>query len=308
MLKNFVTRAANRSERSRQWCALTQAYHVRFDDEREASLRGGDFGQVRLCLVSMGKHHMVQGSEASATSMPPTMKFLFQECGEATVRQGPRTSHVRSGQWCALRKDMPFEIEAFEHSRQLCVTLPCEVVRREDRDWRWWQQPRSFLRGPAQILHASTSASILCGGSLSQADCKQIGIQVAQLVDMTLRDRDFGPAPDPRESRRRAILDFIDRNLADTDLSVSRLAGEFACSVRTVHKLFEDEASTVVRTIWEKRLARCRDELVDPAMSARSITEIAHEWGFSDSQHFSRSFKNHYNSTPSEYRNRHLPA
>lgn len=308
MLHNFVTRAANPAERSRQWCALTQARHVQFGDQREASLRGGDFGRARLCLVSMGKHHVVQSAPASGVGQIPTMKFLFQECGEATIRQGPRISHVQPGQWVALRKDIPFEIEALDHSRQLCVTLPCEAVHGEGHGWRWWQQPRSFLRGPAQILHASTSASIFCGGALTRADRELIGTQVAQLIDMTLRDRDFGPAPEPRESRRRAILDFIDRHLADADLTVHRLAREFECSVRTVHKLFEDEASTVVRTIWEKRLARCRDDLTDPAMSAKSITEIAHEWGFSDSQHFSRAFRNRYNSTPSEYRNQHLSA
>lgn len=62
---------------------------------------------------------------------------------------------------------------------------------------------------------------------------------------------------------------------------------------------------TVVRVIWDRRLERCREEIADPAMALRSITEIAHDWAFSDSQHFSRAFKQRFGMTPREYRNLH---
>ncbi|HYY00693.1 MAG TPA: helix-turn-helix domain-containing protein, partial [Mycobacterium sp.] len=35
----------------------------------------------------------------------------------------------------------------------------------------------------------------------------------------------------------------------------------------------------------------------------RPISVIAHRWGFSDTGHFSRSFKAHYGSSPTDYRN-----
>jgi AraC family transcriptional regulator, positive regulator of tynA and feaB len=37
--------------------------------------------------------------------------------------------------------------------------------------------------------------------------------------------------------------------------------------------------------------------------SDRPISVIAHRWGFSDTSHFSRTFKAHYGCSPTDYRN-----
>ncbi|HWJ69444.1 MAG TPA: helix-turn-helix domain-containing protein, partial [Sphingobium sp.] len=63
--------------------------------------------------------------------------------------------------------------------------------------------------------------------------------------------------------------------------------------------------TTVGRLIWERRLERCRSDLSDPACQHQSITAIAYRWGYSDSQHFSRSFKTRYNVSPRTYRQIH---
>jgi len=302
MLQVFTTKALTRLERSRQWSSFTGADHVEIDDDREASLRGNDLGRVRLCHVSMGRHHISQDNIAHGLSENPALKFYFQEEGIASVRQGGRTIEVGVGQWCALRKDLPHVIDAPGHSRQLTITLPCEAIPTPRPGFDWWGRPRSYLMGAAQILHASATAAVLAGGGLSSRECELIGVQIAQLLEMTLRAGDPGPMPDIREKRRLAALDYIERHLSDPDLNVATIARALGCSNRTVHKLFEGEAYTVARAIWDRRLDRCKSELIDPACAHRSITEIAHFWGFSDSQHFSRAFKNRFGRTPREYR------
>ena len=302
MLQTFTTHASTRLERSRQWCARTKAHHVEFEDDREASMRGGEFGALRLCVVSMGRHRVVQ-PECGAGSLPPSVKFLFQEEGSAIVRQADRTHRLEVGQWCALRKDLPFELEAPEQARQLAITLPCSALAGPGRDPSWWRQARPFLRGPAQVLHACASASVLSAASLQAAERRLIGRQLVELIGMTIHASDMNALPDIREERRRAILTFIDGHLDDAGLSVVKIARAFGLSTRSVHKLFEGEPNTVARTIWDRRLERCRDEMVDPSLITRSITEIAHFWGFSDSQHFSRAFRQRYGLSPREYRN-----
>jgi len=305
MLQRFKTCAQSRMERSRQWCAVTHAQQIEFGDDRQASLRGGAFGALGLCIASMGSHRVVQARGSDFTPQKPMLKFLFQEEGMATVHQGERSNEIHAGQWCALRKDMPFIIEAPAHSRQLAVTVSCDVLPGLRRGIDWWRQPRSFVRGAGQILHASASAAILNGADLRREDRTLLGHQLTALLEMTVRVDTALPVPDLRVDRRRAILDYIDRNLADADLGVARIARAFGFSRRTIHKLFEGEALTVARLIWERRLERCRDEMADPAMAGRSITEIAHHWAFSDSQHFSRAFKQRFGLTPREYRNLH---
>lgn len=299
MFLAFATTATSRLERSRQWCARTRIEHMAFDDDRQASMRGGEFGPLRVCSVSMGRH---RAAHSAAVRAAPTLKFLFQEEGSATVEQEGRANRIEAGQWCALRKDLDFVIHAPDRSRQLAITVPCSVLPGPRRGLHWWRQPRSFLRGAAQILHASASASLMNGGILTPADCDRLGAQIAVLAEMTIRADDPGPLADAREGRRRAILAFIDRHLADSELGVAMVARAFGMSTRAIHKLFENEAFTIARIIAERRLDRCREQLRDPSLATQSITEIAHRWGFSDSQHFSRAFKQHLGLTPRDYR------
>ena len=49
-------------------------------------------------------------------------------------------------------------------------------------------------------------------------------------------------------------------------------------------------------------LERCAEELASQQKCQQSITQIAYKWGFTDSAHFSRSFKRRFNSSPREYR------
>lgn len=303
MFQKFTTKAASRLERSRQWLAFTGAEHVEIHDDREASILGCEFGELRLCLVSLGRHRVVQSRAMRPSPPPPTLKFLFQEEGSAIIRQGGLEHHLQVGQWCALRKDIHFEIDTPGHSRQLSITLPCGLVANPGRGIEWWRRSRSFMGGPAQILHASAAASVLASRELLDNEGAVIGVQIAQLLEMVLRAGDASPLPDLREKRRQQVMDHIERHLTDPGLSVASIARALNCSSRTLHKLFEGESHTVARLIWERRLERSKSELVDPALMNRSITEIAHYWGFSDSQHFSRAFKSRFGRTPRECRN-----
>lgn len=300
MLHSFATRAANRVERSRQWRARTRAEQVEFDDDREASLWGGEFGALRIALATTGRHRMRQSTVP--IGLAPTLKFLFQEDGSSRVTQGGSTTELHAGQWCALRKDLPFTIDAPGHGRQLGITLPCALLPPPRRGIEWWRRPRSYAFGPAQILHASAQSMLRAGAELSAEDRARLGGQIAVLAEMTIRAGDPTERADPRSERRRAILAFIDENLGNPELGVASIVRTFGISSRSVHKLFEGEVYTVARMIWERRLERCRDDMLDPAMANCSITEIAHLWGFSDSQHFSRAFKARYGMTPRDYR------
>ncbi|NBC37432.1 helix-turn-helix domain-containing protein [Novosphingobium sp. FSY-8] len=308
MLTVFTTRAATRRERSRQWSALTRAPLVEFTDDREASMRGGTFGPAMLCLVSMGSHRVEQRHNAREHA-PAALKFLFQEDGCTTVHQAGHTQTLQPGQWCAVRKDMDFVLDAPRHSRQLTLTLPCSVLSRPDHPVEWWRMSRPFTRGLAHVLHATSSAAIHAGGVLVEAERAQIGSHVVQQADMLIRAVLADDLRDQREERRAEVMAYIDRHLADFDLGVESIARAFGFSKRTIHKLFEGEAQTVARLIWDRRLEACRSDMTDPALAGRSLTEIAHMWAFADSQHFSRAFKARFGQTPREYRQHaHSPA
>ena len=109
------------------------------------------------------------------------------------------------------------------------------------------------------------------------------------------------------ESARAGFADriktHIERNLDDLALGPRTLAERFGISIRYLHLLFAKEDRTVSRWILERRLERCRRDLM-VAGPHKNITETAFAWGFNDGAHFSRVFKKRYGVSPREYRRR----
>jgi AraC-like DNA-binding protein len=114
------------------------------------------------------------------------------------------------------------------------------------------------------------------------------------------------PPPDNGHSVELSsrIEDFIAMHLAEPTLSPGEIAAAIGISVRHLHRLFTRKGHTVAGWIRERRLQECRSDLADPRMRERTITEIAFFWGFSDSAHFSRSFKNQFGICPTAFRAR----
>jgi AraC-like DNA-binding protein len=82
---------------------------------------------------------------------------------------------------------------------------------------------------------------------------------------------------------------WIETHLAER-LSGDEIASHCGLSLRHLNRLFESEGTSLMQYVWERRLARCRRDLSDPAQRHRSISEIALANGFNNLSHFSRAF------------------
>ena len=95
---------------------------------------------------------------------------------------------------------------------------------------------------------------------------------------------------------------FIQRHLTNPNLSVFMIANAINISKSYLYLLFQGEGITVNRYIWDLRLEKCRADLANPLHSHRTITEIAFAWGFNNSTHFSRLFKERYGLSARAFR------
>jgi AraC-like DNA-binding protein len=112
---------------------------------------------------------------------------------------------------------------------------------------------------------------------------------------------DYGASPNRIELCSR-ITSFIEEHLAEPTLDPSAIAAEAGISVRHLHRLLAQKGRTVGGWIRERRLEQCRSDLSDPRLRERTITDIAFSWGFSESAHFSRSFKKRFGISPRRFR------
>ncbi|MBS3181556.1 helix-turn-helix domain-containing protein [Leucobacter manosquensis] len=114
---------------------------------------------------------------------------------------------------------------------------------------------------------------------------------------------DADPAQrDPHQLLLQKITAYIESHLGDTALSPSTIAAAHYISTRHLHSLFREADTTVSTWIRERRLERCRADLLDPVLQDRTVSTIAARWGFTDAAHFSRVFKAAFNASPSELR------
>ena len=110
----------------------------------------------------------------------------------------------------------------------------------------------------------------------------------------------------PAESREHAMMlriqAFIDRHLGDPGLSPGTIAAAHHMSVRTLHKLHQTQHESIAASIRRRRLERCRQDLLDPALGDRPVSAVGARWGFPDAAVFSRAFRAAYGLPPGEYR------
>ncbi|MFE6410970.1 helix-turn-helix domain-containing protein [Streptomyces sp. NPDC057837] len=119
------------------------------------------------------------------------------------------------------------------------------------------------------------------------------------------------PAPQEAEPGRRAdtemltrIRAYIEARLREPGLSPGSIALAHHISVRYLHKLFQSDGTTVGRWVRQRRLDSCRRELSRTPNRRITVAAVANRWGFSSPAHFSRTFREAYGMTPSQWQAR----
>jgi AraC-like DNA-binding protein len=146
---------------------------------------------------------------------------------------------------------------------------------------------------PAARLMGSFMGSLMpVARRLDVAARDAVGDAALDIARAVVATRD---EPYPRQqaaARLTAVRLYIDANLSDPRLSPATIAEANAISLRTLHRLFESTHESVAAVIRERRLSRCRAELLRG--TAEPVTAIAFRWGFRNMSHFSRSFRERY--------------
>ncbi|PZN32328.1 MAG: AraC family transcriptional regulator [Proteobacteria bacterium] len=236
------------------------------------------------------------------------IKLVFQEEGQCLLEQGGHSVLLNAGQWCAYDKAQPHSLSQRGYSKQSALVLPAESLR-GNRHERWHEhllRPYSALTGPDRILHSSLVAAIGQIDALCPVSRRFIGQTLLDLVELTLvakrRDANGGALQPARSVKMLEVLAYVDAHLSDPTLDIDSIAQAFGCSKRYLHKLFADYDTTLSRLIWNRRLDRCYADLGAATHRNMTITDVAFSWGFKDSHHFSRLFKDRFGMTPSEFR------
>jgi AraC-like DNA-binding protein len=147
-------------------------------------------------------------------------------------------------------------------------------------------------------------------GSYKPADGPRVGMALVDLVSAMLANTlESEGSLDPGSHRHALtvrIQSFVQRNLREPGLSPGSLAAAHHISISYLHRLFQEQGTTVAGWIRAQRLERARRDLADPALRHLPIHGIATSWGFSHAADFSRAFRKAFGVPPRDYRHEAL--
>lgn len=232
---------------------------------------------------------------------------LVQLQGRAEIEQRGASFTIDPDSLAIIPGGLPYRLSFMETGRRLLLRMPLRVFHERilGRQIRDFGAHVFSGAGLVQIAIDLLKSLVMQASSLNETEQYTVAEVTLDLIAAVVHsETDFGQSQhgSSQVARMSRILSYLEEHFADHDLTPAKVAEANAVSTRHLHNLFQHSGMTVTKWIWERRLKAAREDLLNPALSDRSITEIAYRRGFNDSAHFSRSFKARFQIAPSQLR------
>jgi AraC-like DNA-binding protein len=272
----------------------------------EARMRGVTLGERALALEFRESPHECRRTPRTISrSTSGYLAFLLHDGLPGVIEQDGRQAALQPGQLTFYDVTRPSTLTFPGPTRSDLLLVDRDAVDVGSR--RLAELTARSLptgRGTAAVLSSLLSglAPRLTGYPPASAD--RLGSCMIDLAELLLREwlDEAGATAGSERTLLPRITAYLEQHLPDPDLCPDQIAKAHHISTRYLAKLFADEGNTVMRWVRERRLEKCRDDLVDPALRDRSIAAIGARWGMLQPAHFSRAFRARYGMSPREYR------
>jgi AraC family transcriptional regulator, positive regulator of tynA and feaB len=227
--------------------------------------------------------------------------FDFQRRGHSAMVQAGNEGTINPGYGVLYDARRPFEDRLFgpEHRAEVLIaTVPAASLLRALPDAeRLCARPVPLAGAVARSIAAVVRTAI----AVPSGPTNRVGPDIVAYLSALLRIA----AGASHQLSRPDLFYLIDgylRTYIATARSAPALAAEFGISERTFHRIFADRATTFERHVLHLRVELFRDLLRQPSLANISIARLAHQCGFADAAHATRTFKDRFGATPRDFR------
>lgn len=262
-----------------------------------------DFGMMQ---VDAGAHTVMRTPGLIGAGGAGYYKLNLQLDGNGLLMQDGRETLMRPGDLAIYDTERPYTLTFDEDFRTLVLMFPQHLLGLSPDDVA---ELTAVRMGKGQRLGEAVAPFVAQIGNMLPTLEGPIGYRLAMnVVDLlsTLLADEVYARPDHTADGNvrllRRIQHHIDANLANPNLAPPAIATAHYISTRTLHQLFADSGHTVGGWIRERRLERCRRDLIDPLHANVPVGAIGARWGLPDAAHFSRIFRNTFGASPTQYR------
>ena len=230
----------------------------------------------------------------------------IQTQGRGRVSQDGRDALLEPGDFALYDSTRPYTLSFDADFQQYVLMLPGPTLRTALRETeRLTATAVSGARGAGHLMINMIRTLAADIDTLAPESAAAVADSVTQILvaGLAALPAAHGQALSRCQALyREQVRQLVRERLRDPALSVGRIASALRLSPSTLHRAWAGEACSLSDWIWAQRLDAARRDLCDPAMAARSISQIAFSWGFNDAAHFSRAFRTRFGCAPSALR------
>ncbi|WP_454683911.1 acetamidase/formamidase family protein [Ancylobacter moscoviensis] len=262
-------------------------------------------------LSSLGVRLGTLSADAQLLRPLPTrtgLPLLLLPVENSTVLvTGGEPQIVPAGQVILAPRAADWQVQFQRGLRALVLSVPAEAFRGRKAAPLAACPPRVFeADGLPDILAHTVQAATTALDRLSEPEWEAVAQSAAELL-LALSGELATTSADPSSSRAallQRLYATIERSIGSEDVSIADVAQAEGISERYLQKLFEGTGESFSHYVRERRLQRAWHDLANPAEAAVPISEVAYRYGFADSAHFSRLFRERFGLPPRELRRR----
>ncbi len=270
------------------------------------SIASRSLHDIVFTRVDAAPQHVARTPAKIARSDSEYFFLSLQLHGRGCHKQDGRIAHLQAGDFTIFDTTRPYELLFDEPFSQLVLSIPREALKSRLADAQRLTacavQGRRGSGRLASILTRQLAAQI---DSLDPASVPRLQASALDVIATALAER-RQPAESALSRSRNVltqqVLQFIEDNLADPQLTCRSVAQRHRISDRYLRLLFLELGACASDWIWRRRLERARQDLIDPRQRHLRVKTVGFNWGFKDAAHFSRAFKEQFGCTPTQLR------
>jgi AraC-like DNA-binding protein len=310
----FSTEGIEPSKRYAAWQgAICDVYvHVDVESEKRSDYHGfireARFGAITMTDVLLSEQRISRRERHIAKLDKDCYYVEFVQQGQINILQSGQSLLSNAGMGAIFSASEAYDLECVGKVRSLYLEIPRDqFAERFRKDRIPVARTMATGRGLGRIAAEFCSMLALEGAALDAPVRDRLGDELMDVLALALEmgDEDHLSADQTvQKARLRSVKAWIEKHLADPDLSLEKVARNNGVSLRHLHYLFKLTDMSVSEWIWDRRLQRSYDMLTHPELRPLSVTEVAYQLGFSSSSHFSTAFRRKFGISPSDLRRR----